>query len=205
MKENENTMEYTQMHDVLKHIEDTSISDETKITVLKELSSHKIVTSNYLTKDDFRNGMNWLLRYMEFKQLYEGLKYIALEKRMKHLLLSPYIRSFDEVNPVTKEYMRDINDAGKLNADVVDSITAMIPTVCETITAIIEKPGFIDEVVNMITENPDKFINRSCEEPDDTLTYYTTTCTSCGKVSPIGDYCIWCGEKGTCLESCDKK
>lgn len=38
------------------------------------------------------------------------------------------------------------------------------------------------------------------KEPDDTLTYYTATCTSCGKVSPIGDYCLWCGEKGTCLE-----
>lgn len=36
-------------------------------------------------------------------------------------------------------------------------------------------------------------------EPDDTLTYYTTRCTSCGKVSPIGDYCLWCGEKGTCV------
>lgn len=38
------------------------------------------------------------------------------------------------------------------------------------------------------------------KEPDDTLTYYTTRCTSCGKVSPIGNYCIWCGEKDTCLE-----
>ncbi|MBO7695586.1 MAG: hypothetical protein J6T10_23405 [Methanobrevibacter sp.] len=43
------------------------------------------------------------------------------------------------------------------------------------------------------------------EEPDDkeTLDYYTTTCTSCGKVAPVGDYCIWCGEKGTCLEGGD--
>lgn len=38
------------------------------------------------------------------------------------------------------------------------------------------------------------------KETDDTLTYYTSRCTSCGKVSPIGDYCIWCGEKGTCFE-----
>lgn len=41
------------------------------------------------------------------------------------------------------------------------------------------------------------------KEPDDTLTYYTTRCTSCGKVSPIGDYCMWCGEKGTCFEGGD--
>ena len=38
------------------------------------------------------------------------------------------------------------------------------------------------------------------EETDDTLIYYTTRCTSCGKVSPIGNYCIWCGKKDTCLE-----
>ena len=37
------------------------------------------------------------------------------------------------------------------------------------------------------------------EPDDDLLTYYTTRCTSCGKVSPIGDYCLWCGEKGTCV------
>ena len=38
------------------------------------------------------------------------------------------------------------------------------------------------------------------QDAEKTLNYYTTRCTSCGKVSPIGDYCIWCGEKGTCLE-----
>lgn len=43
------------------------------------------------------------------------------------------------------------------------------------------------------------------EETDDTLTYYTTRCTSCGKVSPIGNYCIWCGKKYTCLEGGDKE
>ena len=37
------------------------------------------------------------------------------------------------------------------------------------------------------------------EPDDDVLTYYTARCTSCGKVSPIGDYCLWCGEKGTCV------
>ena len=45
------------------------------------------------------------------------------------------------------------------------------------------------------------------KEPDDkeTLDYYTTRCTSCGKVAPVGDYCIWCGEKGTCLEGGEKE
>lgn len=49
------------------------------------------------------------------------------------------------------------------------------------------------------------------KEPDnketdsfDTLIYYTTRCTSCGKVAPIGDYCIWCGKKDTCFEGDDK-
>lgn len=45
------------------------------------------------------------------------------------------------------------------------------------------------------------------EESDDkeTLDYYTTRCTSCGKVAPVGNYCIWCGEKDTCLEGGDKE
>ena len=44
------------------------------------------------------------------------------------------------------------------------------------------------------------------KEPDDkeTLDYYTTICTSCGKVAPVGNYCIWCGEKDTCLEGGDQ-
>lgn len=41
--------------------------------------------------------------------------------------------------------------------------------------------------------------NKEQDADDEPLTYYTTRCTSCGKVSPIGDYCMWCGEKGTCL------
>lgn len=70
-------MDYTQMHYILKHIEDTSITDDVKISVLSELSSPKIKTSNFLTKDDFRNGMNWLLRYMQFREVSDALKYTA--------------------------------------------------------------------------------------------------------------------------------
>ena len=36
-----------------------------------------------------------------------------LERRLKHLLQSDFIRSFDEVNPHTKEYKRDIKEADK--------------------------------------------------------------------------------------------
>ena len=42
-----------------------------------------------------------------------------LEKRLKHLLLSDYIRSFDEINPNTKEYVRDIREA-----DFTDSVNS---------------------------------------------------------------------------------
>lgn len=157
-------MDYTQMHYVLKHIEDTSITDDTKIKVLEELSSPKIKTSNFLTKDDFRTGMNWLLRYMQFREVSDALKYTAIEKRLKHLISSPYIRSFDQVNPVTHKYMRDIKDAGSISADALDSITAMIPSVCNTITEIIERPDFIDAVVKMIMENPERF--KKVGDPD---------------------------------------
>lgn len=37
-------------------------------------------------------------------------------------------------------------------------------------------------------------------ENKETLELYTGVCTNCDKVSPIGNYCIWCGKKGTCLE-----
>lgn len=44
-----------------------------------------------------------------YKQELEHAEY--LERRLKHLLQSDFIRSFDEVNPYTKEYKRDIKDA----------------------------------------------------------------------------------------------
>lgn len=37
--------------------------------------------------------------------------YDALHRRLRHLLESAYIASFDEVNPVSKKYIRDIAEA----------------------------------------------------------------------------------------------
>ena len=49
----------------------------------------------------------------------------------------------------------------------------------------------------------DKEQDHEKQDDKETLDYYTSRCTSCGKVSPIGDYCIWCGQKGTCFEGGD--
>lgn len=156
MKENEN-MNYNQMCDVLKRIEDSTIPDNVKLKVLKELSNYRTNNTNYCTKSDFIRGLWWVIRYYEFKLATDDLRYYALHKRYKHLIESPYIRSFDQVNHITGEYVRDIKEAGAVSADVVDSITGLIPTICETITGILNRPDFIDAVVNTVMENPKKF------------------------------------------------
>lgn len=156
MKENEN-MDYNQMCDVLKRIEDSTISDDVKLKVLKNLASPQLTTTNYLTKDDYKRGMHWLIKYYDFKVVSDAVKYYTLHSRYKHLIESPYIRSFDQVNHITGEYVRDIKEAGAVSADVVNSITGLIPTICETITSILNRPDFIDAVVNTVMENPKKF------------------------------------------------
>lgn len=44
---------------------------------------------------------------------------IALEKRLKHLLQSNFIASFDRVNVNTKEYIRDIRDADDITLSTI--------------------------------------------------------------------------------------
>ena len=42
-----------------------------------------------------------------------------LERRLKHLLQSDFIASFDRVDPNTKEYIRDIRDADMLAGSII--------------------------------------------------------------------------------------
>lgn len=44
---------------------------------------------------------------------------IALEKRLKHLLQSEFIATFDRVNVNTKEYVRDIRDADDIGLRMI--------------------------------------------------------------------------------------
>lgn len=43
---------------------------------------------------------------------------ISLERRLRHLLQSDYIRSFDEYDPRSHTYKRDIKEADKLTTEV---------------------------------------------------------------------------------------
>lgn len=49
------------------------------------------------------------------KLVYDNLE--STEKRLKHLLESDYIAAFDEIDPKTGGYKRDISDVGKILPD----------------------------------------------------------------------------------------
>ena len=65
---------------------------------------------------------------------------------------------------------------------------------------------FCEKVVSAIECLQTKFpkdyerIYELIKDDSDKLSLYTARCTNCGMVSPVGNYCIWCGEKDTCLE-----
>lgn len=104
--------------------------------------------------------------------------------------------------------------------DVIDMLVQEIGNICDVLETINNVTNKLQIKINLMNSNikllndrvnridPDyqlikSVMNPESKEPGDTLTYYTTRCTSCGKVSPVGDYCIWCGEKDTCLEGGD--
>lgn len=60
---------------------------------------------------------NYTLAHDEvFNKAIEALEHnYILERRLKHLLQSEFIRSFDEVDARTKEYKRDIREADYKN------------------------------------------------------------------------------------------
>lgn len=97
------------------------------------------------------------------------------------------------------------DEIGKI-LEVLESINNNCISQQNQINMLKFKVSCLSEQVNRI--DPDyqlikSVMNPESKEPYNTLTYYTTRCTSCGKVSPVGDYCIWCGEKDTCLEGGD--
>lgn len=59
--------------------------------------------------------VEWQAEYECLERTFEDLRkdYDALEKRMQHLCSSKFIASFDEVDPRTGQYVRDIQDADK--------------------------------------------------------------------------------------------
>lgn len=104
---------------IFKNIDQVAASDAEKIEAINEVVA--LDTHNGITKADILQALNWAVKYCLFLDCqnfainnirkFQKNDIDQLERRLKHLLKSNFIRSFDEVNPITKEYKRDIREA----------------------------------------------------------------------------------------------
>ncbi len=94
---------------IFKNIDQVAASDAEKIEAINEVVV--LDTHNGITKTDVLHALNWAMKYCFIQET----NVFLLERRLKHLLQSDFIRSFDEIDVYTKEYKRDIREADNKN------------------------------------------------------------------------------------------
>lgn len=96
---------------IFKNIDDIVTVDNKPVTESEKIEAiNEVVampTHNGITKIDTMRALNWAMKYC----LVQETNVFLLGRRLKHLLQSDFIRSFDEVNVHTKEYKRNIKEA----------------------------------------------------------------------------------------------
>lgn len=120
-----------------------------------------------------------------------------------------YDKSYDPVDPVTPTEKRDEECPleHRPHGEWIEKPWGVVCSRCKAQAPFSPNGNQLEsEFCPVCGSRKVKNTDPEIDKPDDLLTYYTTRCTSCGKVSPVGDYCIWCGEKDTCFgEGGDQK
>lgn len=108
---------------IFKNIDQVAATETEKIEAINEVVA--LSTHNGITKTDVLNVLKWAMKYCWFLECqnyslnsvrdFQKNDIDRLERRLKHLLQSDFIRSFDEVDVYTKEYKRDIREADYKN------------------------------------------------------------------------------------------
>lgn len=112
-------MEIEKATAIFKNIDQVAASDAEKIEAINEVVA--LSTTNGITKTDVLHVLNWAMKFCLFLECqnfslnsvrdFQKNDIDRLERRLKHLLQSDFIKSFDEVDVYTKEYKRDIREA----------------------------------------------------------------------------------------------
>ena len=137
-------MDYQQIKHIITHIEDTGISDAEKRNALRAIRSGNI---DYLTRDDLQRAISWLYTDAYFTINLKNIRIKSLENRLKHLLSSEFIRSFDEVSYPSGTYKRDIKEAdmqGDING-VVEKLIEVLPGIINSMVASL--PDIIPKII----------------------------------------------------------
>lgn len=143
-------MDYQKIKNIITNIEDPYITDKDKRSAIRSICTGNI---DYLTRDDLQRAISWLYTDASFTINLKNINIKSLNNRLKHLLQSEFIRSFDEVAYPSGTYKRDIKEAD-LHTPIMEKLIEVLPGV---INSIVEN---IPVVVEKIIENlPDAYLD----------------------------------------------
>lgn len=141
-------MDYQQIKHIITNIEDPYITDKDKRSTIRSICTGNI---DYLTFQDMQRAISWLYTDASFTINLKNIKIKSLENRLKHLLSSEFIRSFDAVAYPSGTYKRDIKEAD-LHTPIMEKLIEVLPGV---INSIVENlPVVVEKIID---ELPDKF------------------------------------------------
>lgn len=132
-------MDYQQIKHIITNIEDPYITDKDKRSAIRSICTGNI---DYLTVQDMQRAISWLYTDASFTINLKNIKIKSLENRLKHLLSSEFIHSFDEVSYPSGMYKRDIKEAdiqGDIMQKLVEVLPGVINSIVETVPVVVEK------------------------------------------------------------------
>lgn len=147
-------MDYQQIKHIITNIDDPYITDAQKREALRAIRSGNI---DYLTRDDLQRAISWLYTDASFTIKLKNINIKSLENRLKHLLQSEFIRSFDEVSYPSGTYKRDIKEAD-IQGDIMQKLMEVLP---DLINSIVENvPVVVEKIIEKLPETlPDAYLD----------------------------------------------
>lgn len=139
-------MDYQQIKHIITNIEDPYISDNDKRSAINSICTGNI---DYLTVPDMQRAISWLYTDASFTINLKNIKIKSLNNRLKHLLSSEFIRSFDEFSYPSGTYKRDIKEADQ-NTTVVEKLIEVLPGVINSMVEIL--PGVVEKIIETAPE-----------------------------------------------------
>lgn len=152
-KEGITNMDYQKIKHIITNIDDPYIAEKDKRSAIRSICNGNI---DYLTVQDLQRAISWLYTDASFTINLKNINIKSLENRLKHLLQSEFIRSFDEVSYPSGTYKRDIKEAdvqGDIMKKLVEVLPDLINSIVENVPVVVEK--IIEKLPDAYLDDPD--------------------------------------------------
>ena len=153
-------MDYQQIKHIITNIEDPYITEKDKRSAIRSICTGNI---DYLTVQDMQRAISWLYPDAYFTINLKNIKIKSLENRLKHLLSSEFIRSFDDVSYPSGTYKRDIKEAD-LHTPIMEKLIEVLPGVINSIVENI--PVVVEKIIEELPEKLDEASREKDQDPN---------------------------------------